>query len=156
MSTSTYGQLCYGIDVGEDFPIDLSKFDYDVEEWWLFESGYRWEGKEVFTEAGAYAPGVKRSDPVISEYFDSCRKWQEEHPIPIKLVNTCNPDCELFIVAVPGTFHSASRGYPKRLDLHNVLLIDPEKLEAWKNFCAKYDIKGESGWYLSTFWGAVT
>lgn len=155
MGQNTDGQICYGIDVseGEELPWEDEEYKGDEEEWWMIESGFKWEGKEPFDEHGNYAQGVKEGDPLIDEYFAARMKWCEEHPLPIEMVNTCSGDCPMWIVAVPGTLVTACRGYPESIDPSTLFNIDPEKLAQWSAFCEKYGIEGEAGWYLSSYWG---
>lgn len=151
MTQSTDGQICYGIDVGEDLPWDQNEFE-DVDDWWIVESGFVWEGKNPFTPEGDYVPGVKRGDSLIKEFFAARSKWRNEHPIPIELVNTCSGQCPQYIVAVPGTVLVANRGYPVAFNPYGYFDFDSLKLAQWKVFCEKYGVEGEPRWYLSSCW----
>jgi hypothetical protein len=146
VGTSTDGQLCYGILVGEDLP--WTEQDLELIEWW----------REVndcpvvspYTEAGEYKPGITNGDA----YFELRHKWDDENPVPVEEVNFCSGDCPAYILAVPSTVKTAYRGSP--LEIDPVLIFPKDGEQALIDFCNRIDIVGRPRpkWYLSSYWGS--
>lgn len=152
MSTSTNGQICFGVAFEEGYKFPWSESNFD--EWWLVESGWKWEGEKPFTESGMYAPGFTFDDPRIDAYFDSQRAWARMYPASVIEINYQSGECPAYILAVPSTVITASRGYPQILDSDSFLL-DSRDETALLDFCSKYKLEfvGSPEWYLSSYWG---
>ena len=156
MGQSTDGQICYGVYVGDELPwSDGEDFEYDgdEDEWWRKRSGYE-PPFEMFTEDGEWIGGEEWPREKVDAYFDHRREWDKAHPKPFELVNACSGDCPEWIVAMPGTFKSVSRGYPEKISEGTISLVHKEAaLERYKAFLAEIGIEGEPSWYLSSYWG---
>lgn len=155
MSTSTDGQICYGVVFEEDyeFPWD-EEYGGDIEEWWLYESGWRWNGEEPFTPEGYFAHGFNDGDPRLDAYWDSRSEWQKDHPLPIILVNYQSSEVPAYILACPSTTRTANRGYPVRFNPLELVVSEDEKMSLL-DFCRRYELTPnlEAGWYLTSYWG---
>ena len=157
MSVSTDGMVCYGIlfEEGYEFPWDDDKYDGDESEWWREVKGYELPF-EMYGADGEYI-GDKGAwtEKQISDYFAHGREWDKEHPLPFQAVNCCSGDYPIYILAVPDSYHSASRGYPQELSLDTTLPVPG--LEELLAFCEQYGLDNESGnearWWLCSYWG---
>ena len=151
MTTSTNGQICYGVLFQEDFEFPWhSEDDNDLEGWWRRVNGYK-PLFEMFTEEGRWIGGKEWPQEKRTEYYDHLFAWQKSHPVPIVDVNYCSGDYPMYILACPSSFVSASRGFPKMfspLDLKVVF----EEGKALVEFCHHYlgIDKPEPHWYLSS------
>jgi len=90
--------------------------------------------------------------------------WWEEHgtgPFPVALVNVCNSEYPIWIVAVPSSTISASRGNPQMFDPTS-LVVTPEETKALIKFCedhclSKMNSKWDTPvdltprWYLASY-----
>lgn len=185
MGVSTDGQLCYGIvfPEGFQFPWDGDEGGGgDEEDWWMKKQGYK-ELFQLYSEDGeGYAPGIQtvkgqygrievapEDKHKVDEYYEHRRKFKEEHPFPVKLVNYCSGDCSMYIVAVADSVKSNSRGYPMKI-VPNELKVTDEEKQGLIDFCEKYlkeqidehnedeynkdeQIVLEPEWWLSSYWG---
>ena len=82
MSTSTDGQICYGIafEEGFEFPWDADEYDGDIEEWWTVGIlGFR-RSFEMFTSQGEWIGGVEWPQEKCDEYYDERRRFEEARP----------------------------------------------------------------------------
>ncbi len=168
MGVSTDGQICFGIvfPEGFEFPWDDPKFDGEIEEWWRSIHGY----KEPFKlyDGGEYVGGVKPSREKIDEWYEHHHAWDENHPVPIEIVNYCSGDCPMYILAVRDTIREAARGYPSEIE-PTQMLVEDEKLIAFNSFIENHikrlihkwnsdeyneddQIMGNPRWYLSSYW----
>lgn len=156
MGQSTDGQLCFGVvfDEETEFPWDAEPFDGDEDEWWLVETGWKYDGEQPFTEDGDYAPSFSRDDPRVGAYFKDRREWKDAHPLPVELINYCSGDYPMWMIAVPATVKKARRGDPVAIDVTG-LDPHPEGERALTEFCEKYGLKyeGQPSWWLSSYWG---
>ncbi len=154
MGQSTDGQICYGVLFEEEyeFPWDRGT-DGDLEGWWI-ELGNPDAPFYPFTPEGEYKPGVTEGDPRVDEYYDTRRDWLKGNPIPVELVNVCSGDYPVYILAVPGTVKTASRGFPERFNPQR-LEVDQARLDVFDRFITEHGLrKGtELHWYLSSYWG---
>lgn len=119
MGVSTDGQLCFGVmfDEGFEFPWGYDgdgEFEGDIEEWWKSVKGFAHPMESPWDEAGNRKPGYRDDDPRIDEYFRVKRKWLEENPVPVALVNYCSGDCPMWILSLDDERlnMTARRGYP--------------------------------------------
>jgi len=155
MSVSTDGIICHGIYFEEDFqfPWHNDEFDYDIGDWWIHEvCGFK-SPVEMWNDDGQLRTDIEISKEDFKLYYDSKREFSKDHPIPVELVRTASDSCVEFIIAVPGSKLSASRGYPNTFD-PNSLVVTDEQREALVEFCKKYlGVDGEPKWYLSSYWG---
>lgn len=140
MSTSTDGQLAFGVvlDVDE-WPWEAEDGDdwEDIDEWWAVQTGFECDGDD-------------------DAYFGKRDEWFNGHPLPVELVNVCSGDCPDYMLAVPGTMISASRGYPVAID--SLPVVEPDRIKALLDFIKKYVPTEENDdltprWYLSGYWG---
>lgn len=156
MSTSTDGQICYGVVFEEDyeFPWDDEVYNGDFDEWWLVESGWRWNKENPYTPDGEYASGFSKDDPRIDEYYDSRNAWKDAHPAPVELVNYQSGECPAYILAIPSSVLIAHRGYAEVFRPSELVAKDDEA-EKLMEFCSKYGLEFEEGpcWLLSSYWG---
>lgn len=158
MGVSTDGQICYGIlfEDGYEFPWDE---DGDIEDWWNDIHGMKdWKPTvEIYNSEGNYLNGIKPSKEAIDAYYDERRAFKESlsiPPLPVEMVNVCSGDYPTYILAVPSSSKSASRGYPQEFD-PQLLKVSEDELQALLGFCDKYELEydGEPKWYLSSYWG---
>lgn len=157
MGVSTDGQLCYGANFEEaSFPWDdESKYEGDIEAWWRDVNGYK-RPFELYDESGEYIDGVEPDKSKISEYYNHSSEWDKENPLPVSLVNGCSVDYPTWILAVPGTEETASRGYPQKLgDMPLDLTVPLDKLKAFIEFLEEHlEYNRENcGWWLSSYYG---
>jgi len=154
MGTSTDGQICFGVMFEEDYEFPWSDRDDGIEDWWLEESGWKYDGENPFDADGNFAPGFKEDDPRVDAYFDSQSSWKKSHPCPVVEINYQSGDYPAYILAIPDSLQTANRGNPVAINPEE-LSVDGSAIEALKEVCAKYDLKyeGEPSWYLSSYWG---
>lgn len=134
MVTSTDGQLCFGILVDE-LPWDN---DDSINDWW----------REVNN-----CPINFRDDGDSDDYYSRLFKWDDENPIPVIVVNYQSGDYPAWILAVPASFRSCSRGHPLRVDPDD-LWVTAGEVQKLFDFCERFDIEiTETAWYLSSYWG---
>jgi len=157
MTQSTNGQICFGLVFEEDaeFPWDEHNRWDDIDDWWL-SYVLKWlPSNELYDKDGEYIGGVKPPQESIDRYYKEKHDFVKKAPkLPIMLVNYQSGDYPAYILAVPSTFKSASRGYPE--EFHPMgLKVTPHEIGTLLEFCQKYDIEvsGEPQWYLSSYWG---
>lgn len=153
MGVSTNGQLCFGVlfEEGYEFPWE----DDGLEDWWLIESGWTWDGEYPYTEDGKdYAPGFTPDDPRIDAFYTSQSRWKESHPCPVIDVNYQSGEAPAYLIAIPSTLIEAYRGYPEVIDPSRLVVTD-EDVQTILDFCDRYSLEfeGEPAWFLSSFWG---
>jgi hypothetical protein len=159
MVQSTNGEISFGImfEEGYEFPWDAEEWDGDVKDWWIRSvCGYT-DPFDMYDENGNYIDGIEPKGSREHEYWDSYSKFSKEHPIPVELVNYCRGDCEMYILAVPGSAKTANRGFPVVFSPSD-LTVTPEQASALIDLCEKYcnsddAPKFEPRWYLSSYWG---
>lgn len=138
MSTSTNGQLAYGLifEDGYEFPWNHESFDGDLDDWWRKEQG--------FDESRGYP---------ADNWLDYQKQFDKEHPRPVEEVNYCSGEYPMYMLAVPSSILTAYRGSPVRIEA--LPEVSATAVSALLAFCEKYELKpeGESGWYLSSYWG---
>lgn len=145
MGVSTDGQLCCGIVFEEDFEFPWGGMELD--EWWREVNDCPIESP--YDGYGDYKPGVTDS----GDYWDRIYSWDKENPFPFELVNYCSGDCPAWILAIPSSVRSCSRGDPLEFNPTD-LIITSEEVRRLLNFCMRFDIKWfEPTWYLSSYWG---
>jgi hypothetical protein len=155
MGVSTNGQICFGVVCEEDteFPWDDGEWGGDIEEWWRTAvCGYIPE-EEIYDESGGYIGGKEPSREKIASYHDAQRAFDALHPVPVELVNYCSDDCPMYILAVPSSSLSCSRGYPESFRPED-LKVSQEEIDSLLEFCRTHGIEhGEPGWWLTSYWG---
>ena len=146
MSTSINGQICYGIKFPDGY---VFPWYNDIEKWWRNENGYE-KPFELYDESDE---SVKPPQEKIDEYYDHLHKWEDEHRMPVSLVNYQSCDDPLWIITVPSSEIYAQCGYPQEffpLDFN----IKGKDILSLLNFCDKYQLVGEGPcWWLSSYWG---
>ena len=162
MGQSTDGIICYGFLYGEEceeFPWDEEKWEGDFEEWWAF--GFNGAGYvpacQPWTDKGGYAEGFDENSD-LKPYFAAKKVHKAKvGPPPVEWVNTCSYECPVWILAVPGTVVTASRGHPESLKTRGVNTASCPPLgdiRQFRAFCAAHSIEvGELGWLLGSFYG---
>lgn len=157
MSTSTDGQICYGILFPEDyeFPWSTNEYEDDIDNWWRDVNGYVNPVESPFDDEGEYKPGYSQNDPRIHEYFKGPDAWDKVNPLPVELVNYQSDECPAYILAVPSTVKIANRGYPVAFGPGIELVVSGEDRQALIDFCSKYGLEVDAppSWYLSSYWG---
>jgi hypothetical protein len=142
MTTSTDGQICFGVlfEEGYEFPWDEDPWNGNSEAWWRDVNGYK-PPFEMYNADGDYLGGVRPSQEKIDAYYAHRREWNKAHaPLPVEEVNVCSGDYPIYILAVPGTVKTAGRGYPVEIGVTDLAV----KIDAADAFAT---------WYLSSFWG---
>lgn len=161
MGISSDGQICYGIAFEEDYPFPWvdKKWEGNAESWWFKDvCGYK-PLFEMFDKDGMWINGEEFPKEKISEYYADYDKFKAANPMPVEIEMYCSYDYPMYIVSVPGTTLSASRGYTEEFTPSE---IDPVKAKAVIDFCEKY-CKSEDeycefpkmkpGWLLSSMYG---
>ena len=155
MGTSTDAIICIGYDLDEDHELPWGEEESeheDVDDWWREYSGFKAKCFKPFVEGG-YAPGVDRGDPRIGEWFAEKRAWDEDHPLPVEVVWHCSYDYPMYVVAIPGSVVTASRG--EALDVSDLYQPTPEDIAALKAFMRLIGVEpeGEPKRILCSMWG---
>jgi hypothetical protein len=143
MGQSPTAKLCYGIS----FPEEEHEFPWggdSLDDWWRAMNGYTASYPDWEDKAAATAWREEK------EAFDLA------HPCPVEDVIHCSYDYSYYILAVPGTLRQVDWGETLVVDPAS-LTVEPEKVAALKNFCAKAGIEipeeSDEGWLLSTIYG---
>lgn len=156
MSTTTDGQICYGIlfEENDEFPWD--EFD-DIDKWWVecilkFKPSF-----DLFTKDGEWINGERPDQKKIDKYYEEKEEFEKKNKkLPIELVNYCSCDVPMYIIAVKGSTFIGNRGYPLEF---NILSLTTKETVENKNilieFCKKHKIEHGKGpeWYLSSYGG---
>lgn len=153
MGVSTNAQICYGIAFDEEFEFPWSECD-DIEDWWVFNVlGFK-HAVEIYTPEGEYIDGVKPAADVINKYYADIRAFRDAHPMPIKLVTHCSGDYPMYILAVPGSRITCSRGDWVELD-PAALTVTQEEHNRLVHFCEEFSIVVDNTprWLLTSYWG---
>jgi len=155
MGQSTDGQICFGIEFEEDyeFPWGNEEFE-DIENWWL-EAVLKFKPSfSIYTQDGMdYLPNV--TEEMKRTHHEERRQFIKSHNSPpVELVNVCSGDYPVYILAVPCTIFSASRGYPIAFEPKD-LKVNIGDVIILEKFCKEYGLEGQSKpqWYLSSYWG---
>jgi hypothetical protein len=159
MSTSTDGQICFGVLIGDEDEVSLpwkdEEWDGDIEHWWIYKVlGFK-HSFEVFDEKGDYLPGFNKDSKEIDQYFKEKREFKKNClQCPVEPVNCCSLDYPSWILAVPSTVITASRGEPQEFKPEN-LRVTIDEVSNLLKFCSDYEIEfeGDPHWYLSSYWG---
>lgn len=131
MGQSTDSILVYGIPLEEGVELEfLEDFDGDFEDFVDNQNGMNWR----------------------DDGFKECEAARKA--FPVTLVRHCSCDYPMYILALPGTETTASRGYPQKIEaLPEISQALIDKLIA---FADNYDLvdsfEGEPGWYLCSDW----
>lgn len=154
MGVSTDGQICYGVkfEEGYEFPWDIDH-DGDIEEWWLAVKGFK-PSVEVYDSDGEYINGIEPEESVINNYYQEKRDFVKANPRPVEEVNYCSGNCPMYILAIPSSCKSNSRGYPESFKPEELAVTDEEK-SGLAAFIEEYELEPESepGWWLSSYYG---
>ena len=151
MGQSTDGQICYGIPFEEDFefPWDAEPHEGSFEDWWFQHiNGYEsWEDASKRGESKGY--------------FTHRKEFEKLHPCHIDTVNYYSGDYPMWILAVPSSCKSNSRGYPNEFVPEELKVTDKER-QKLINFCQQYVLTVENAdefpemdpkWYLTSYLG---
>lgn len=158
MSTSTNGQLSFGLifDEGFEFPWRDEDGDGDEDDfiraWWHKKNSYEDPTRGLYDPDGNCVE-PEPSQEEISKMYRERNEWEKAHPIPIQVVNYCSCDCPMLMLA---TRHfSARRGCPEEIDIQELAAIDTtEDRRILLDFLAEHGIEceGEPQWFLSSLW----
>lgn len=159
MSTSTDGQLSFGLIFDEGFEFPWCDEDGDGDEddfiraWWYKRNSYGDPTLKLYDSDGNCVEPESSRGEAVARLYSERREWEEAHPIPIQVVNYCSCDSPMLMLA---TRHfSASRGYPKELDLECLVSLDLEPdRQILSAFLEEYGIESdhEPQWFLSSLW----
>lgn len=153
MGTATDGQICYGIAFEEEFEFPWSEYD-DIEDWWVFTVlGFK-HAVEIYNSEGECIDGARPAQALIEKYYSDIHVFKKAHPLPVKIVTYCSGDYPKYIIAVPGTCISCSRGEWVEFDPTKLVVIEEQKA-ALLQFCSDYGIEHEQEpqWLLTSYWG---
>ena len=159
MTISSNGIIAYGIMFDEDnienLPWIGEDGDGDIDDWWV-DVVHKWKPPFVlFDESGNYTNDVKPPQEWISEYFDKRREFVKSLPkLPIKMVIHCSFDYSMWIMAIPETVMSVSRGYPQKIP-DGFVHHDPQWDKTLVEFCEQYkiEIPDQPSWWLTSLYG---
>lgn len=159
MTVSTDAQISYGVlieppEYGMPSPWNFERYAGDIDEWWIYEAcGYK-DPTELLDEDGDWIPGVDQS--LWDQYYDARRDFLKARPCPVEPVNYCSGNYPLYILAIPGSVFTVSRGFPKRIteSTLNTFRPKPEHNRALAQFCEDHDFTIKDGpcWWLSSYW----
>lgn len=151
MGISSDGQISYGIAFEEETEFPWG--EHEIEEWWRELKGYK-PSVQLYDSEGQYLNGKQPSNEEIKAYYNEQRAWEAANPLPVQLVLHCSYDYAMHILAVPGTFKSASRGHPEELD-PAMFTVSQEQRDGLMAFCREHGIEspGEPRWWLSSLYG---
>ena len=130
MSTSTDGQLCYGIEL-EDCG-ELPWEDYDFEDW--------------------YAQEILKIDTSEMEYEERSKIYDS---IKIDCLFHCCYDEPMHILYIKGTELTASRGCPEHVDMADLskAITSESIVDLIKIADMVYPEHEPAAWILSSMWG---
>lgn len=160
MTTSTDGQICYGMLFEEDFqfpwdekhPEWIDFYQGDIEDWWIRLNGYK-PLFQMFDENENWFNFTRPSKEEIGRYNQHKRKYKIDNPLPVELVDYCGNEYSMYIVAIKSSVIIARRGYPVSFIPSN-LVINKQDEEFLIRFIKEYlKIEPNLKWYLSSFWG---
>jgi hypothetical protein len=151
MSTSTDGQLSYGVlfDQGFRFPWDTKDGHGSLNDWWLEVKGFK-PTYYPYTEEGDHKEDA--TELLISEYYNQKAAWKKATPLPVFLINYCSCDYPMYILA--SKHIECSRGYPEEINID--FLQDTQEAHAKLiQFLEEFGIEHEDKprWLLSSYWG---
>ena len=151
MGISSDGQISYGLSFEEETEFPWG--EQEIDEWWRELKGYK-PSTQLYNSEGQYINGERPSNEALKAYYEEQRAWDAANPLPVELVLHCSYDYAMHILAVRGTFKSASRGHPQELD-PTLFTILPEQREGLLAFCREHgiEIPGEPKWWLSSLYG---
>lgn len=159
MGNNADGQISFGLLIDEDFtlPWDSSTWeDEGIDHWWRDINGFV-DKHTPFNKEGNYAEGWSQDDPRFKEHYDRRTEWLVDHPLPVDVINYCNGDQPMYLLAVPGVGKRCSWGDPELFTLQELCAsIIPEKVDALIAFVKKYEIDtiyGKPQWFLTSYWG---
>ena len=140
MSTSTDGQICFGIKFEDEHEFPWG--GEELDEWWREVNGCSIE-----------CPNEDDSGDVWGDYFDARNKWDKENLIPVAEVNYQSGDCPAYILAVPSSVQTALRGDPTEFDPEELITTTDEFI-AFVEFFRRFGTEVPyPSWYLSSYWG---
>ena len=152
MTVSTDAILCYGISVpeGDELPwSDRELYDDGIHDWWLEQNAWK-PSCQPWDEDGERIPNTTEDD--VKQYFAEKREFKSTHPCPVDDVIHCSYDYPMHIIAIPTTVKRAWRGFPQLIDFDQCKVYRDDT-EALREFCTKYSIQGDEGWWLVSMWG---
>ena len=105
MGINVLGGLTYGIKFPEgfEFPWDSEKYGGDIDEWWQGVAGFKPIAKSPFDNLGEWRSDIceNERDKIYDAWAAERNSWNSSNPIPVELINYCNPEQEMYILAVP-------------------------------------------------------
>ena len=152
MTTSTNGQICFGIFFEEGFQFPWDKNGDEIDDWWIYTiHGFK-HSFQLYDNNGNYLNGIKPSNERIAQYYAEKREFEKTIPdCSVCLVNCCSCDYPMYILALKDSCLCARRGYPESFNPEQLKI----KTKVLLDFCEKYGIEHENEpkWYLSSYWG---
>ena len=148
MGVSTDAYLVYGIPLEEEDSYNL----------WLdgarFDTRYLDEEDIYYCLINNIDVGFLFEVFSYNELYEKIKEFKKQNCIsPFCIETHCSDNYPMHIIHVPDHLHSASRGYPEKIEN---LEVDKEKEQAFLDFVKKYapelDTK-QLGWYLCSYWG---
>lgn len=156
MGQSTNGQICFGVLFEEEtsMPWDGGDFDGDWEKWQAEVRGFRHKLEDPYDEHGEYKPGFDHDDPRVDAWMKEESDWKNENPAPFEVVNVCSGEHPIYVIAVPSTCQTASRGTPVEI-FPDKLKFSEIELVNFRAFVGDFfpHANPEAKWYLSSYWG---
>jgi hypothetical protein len=153
MGVSTDGILCYGVEVEEES--ELPWKDGDIGDWWIKDvKGWK-PSIEIYTPEGEYINEKRPDDKLVDQYYDERSAFKEKNPCPVEIVVHCSYDYPMYIIAIPRTVTSASRGYVEEIKPLEMIIKNGER-EALMEFCKTYNVSITDEypkWILASLWG---
>ena len=151
MGISSDGQLCFGIDFGEEyeFPWIDEDGESDIDDWWREVNGYKPLYTDLWDENGNYGEGY--TEEKWQEEYNRKREWDKQNPLPVEFCYYCSYDYPMHILSIPSTRIHCCRG--EAVEVTN-LKIDDSWRGILKDFCDTYNIKFEEPkWWLTSMYG---
>jgi hypothetical protein len=150
MGHATDAQLCYGIAFDSETEFPWSEAD-GIDEWWITVQGFK-PTVEIYDEDDNWINGVQPDRDTVVNYYNERHEFiKTMRELPVHPVTHCSCEYPMTILAVKGTFVSASRGNPKLINVSK-LHVSPEDQAELLEFCREYGIKYSLGpcWWLSS------
>lgn len=142
MGISSDGIFCFGICINED---EVEKLFNNI-----FEgiSSYEEDGDPDLDELIAKEANIKRTS---DDYYSKVSEARQSYPVD--LIYHCSYDYQMYILAVPGTYVNASRGYPEEIDIEK-LTPSFENIQRFKQWFIDKKIEyTKPSWILASMYG---
>ena len=165
MGVSTDAMLCRGIEIPEGYVFPWNKEDEDgncdkgCEDWWLYGICKYKPSFEIYDDTGNRLAGFTESD--MNKYYEEMFAFKTANPMPFEVVYHCSAEYPMYIIAIPKTTITSSRGDVTELDMEFFYKNSSKDVDdAFVELCKKYfpsdedyEINYKPGWLMVSYWG---